>query len=100
MVSPTGVSRRRTTLMALPPGLRQLVEAIGSGERLTGGLTPFSVSILTCFAADEQREVGRREQEADPFGPTAACHAERGADSMDGHKAELARSRRIAAAGD
>ena len=49
---------------------------------------------------DDEREVGRREQEADPLGAAAAGHRERRADAVHRHEAELARRVRVAAAGD
>src|SRR5215203_3451755 len=51
-------------------------------------------------SADDEREVRRREQERDPLRARAAGHREGGRHRMDGNESELARSGRVAAAGD
>ena len=91
--------------------LPSLVEAIGSVRAVNRGPHPESTTDIEPLAdlpatpprrgsADDQREVGRREQEADPLGAAPAGHRERRADAVHRDEAELAGRVGVAAAGD
>ena len=81
-----------------------LSTAARSPKRFVSAVASMTVSIPVIYGlssrANEKREKRRCEQVADALGAASLGHLERGAESVHGHEAELARGGGISTAGD